>query len=160
LFRQPGSPERYAKSPDFDEIHPRADDTKRFIHKHKSNTLAQTIRRPPTPGEQKAYREYVDFLKVGGTKPLPFRKWLEFHRTDKLKTLQHRQETPDADSAEEVRETHPPEQDSQQARPADPAESEPSRFERSPGVPSRHSLNALHSFAATLYSAYYQGTEP
>jgi hypothetical protein len=156
MFRQPGEPERYASSPAFNEIHPRDDDTKRFIPKHKSLTLAQTIRRPPTPGEKSAYREYVEFLKVGGTRPLPFRKWLEFHRAETLKTLHRQQETPDDDSAEEVPETHATEQDSQPARTTDEAEGKPEGFTRSVGSPTRHSLRALHDFAAAAFDTYYQ----
>jgi hypothetical protein len=147
---------RYAAKYGFHDIHPVADDTKRFIPKHKSLTLAQTIRRPPTPGEKSAYREYVEFLKVGGTRPLPFRKWLEFHRAETLKTIHRQQETPDDDSAEEVPETHPTEQDSQPARTTDTAEAQPEGFTRSVGSPTRHSLRALHDFAATVYSSYYQ----
>lgn len=83
---------KYAAKFTFSELHPRHEQNKRFVAKHPSLTLAQTIDRAPTPGERKTYAEYVDFLKVGRTKPMPFKDWLKFHRTTKFYQAQKERE--------------------------------------------------------------------
>lgn len=84
--------DKYAAKYGFEDLHPRNEQNKRFVEKHASLTLAQTIDRPPTPGERKIYDDYVDFLKVGGNKPLPFKDWLKFHRTTKYYQAQKERE--------------------------------------------------------------------
>lgn len=258
---------RYGAKYAFDDLHPRAEDNKRFVDKHKSVTLAQTLRHPATSGERSHYKKYADFVKVGGTKPLPFKDWLTFHRTAKYHKAQkeredvaktspggrdsegiekdqaadarsgqnvdqgsrkgprnsgavgpgseaeqliggkadnrsertfdpnelskgrkvesehtdnpavaeeitsdHLAEDPryydkllqmeagnaDSDESETVDQDEDTDEDSQQERSEDSTEFTPSRPSRSVGSPSKHSLKAIHSFAASMYANYYQ----
>jgi hypothetical protein len=93
--------DKYAAKYDFDDLHPRHEQNKRFVEKHASLTLAQTIDRPATPGEKKTFDDYVEFLKVGGNKPLPFKDWLKFHRTTKYYQAQKDREDTAKDQPED-----------------------------------------------------------
>lgn len=144
-------PEQYAARLAFSDIHPRDKKTKRFIRKHKSLTLAQTLDRPPTTPERNAYREYVKFLKVGKNKPMPFKKWLDFHRAEKFRTQEQEIQR---DSAEQEGSEASQVQDQAAARGKDQTEAQPTRPSRSTGEPSRNSL--IHNFATALYNSYYR----
>jgi hypothetical protein len=142
---------KYTASHDFDLIHPRDKKTKRFIRKHKSLTLAQTLDRPPTTPERNAYREYVKFLRVGKNKPMPFKKWLDFHRAEKFRTQEQEIQR---DSAEQEGSEASQVQDQAASRGQDQTEAQPTRPSRSTGEPSRNSL--IHNFATALYNSYYR----
>ena len=101
---------RYGAKYAFEDLHPRHEQNKRFVEKHASLTLAQTIDRPPTPGERKTYDDYVDFLKVGKNKPLSFKDWLKFHRTTKFYQAQKERENA-AKTSPGGRDSKGPEQD-------------------------------------------------
>jgi len=180
------SKENYAAKYGFEDLHPRAEDNKRFIDKHKSVTLAQTLRHPATSGEKNHYKKYTDFVKVGGTKPLPFKAWLEFHRTAKYHKAQKEREDaakseqliggnnrPEStfdpnelekveadnaasDESETLDQDQGTDEDSDQERSQDSAEGEFTRPSRSDGNPSKHSLNAIRDFAFAAYTSYYQ----
>lgn len=93
---------KYAAKYGFDDVHPRHGENKRFVEKHYSHTLAQTLDKPPTPGEQKAYDDYVEFLKIGGNKALPFKEWLQFHKTTKFYQAQKDREDSAKNSDEKL----------------------------------------------------------
>jgi len=170
---------KYAAKYDFSDIHPRHEQNKRFIEKHASLTLAQTIDRPPTPGERKTYDDYVDFLKVGGTKPMPFKDWLKFHRTTKY--YQAQKEREDAAKAaagrrdsegpgEDPEVEGMPDQDLETRERAGPRDSgavgQGGEAEQLIGgkadkgleraATSVSNINAVREFAANLYAAYYE----
>lgn len=145
---------KYAAKYDFDDLHPRDNDTKRFIPKHKSVALAQAAKRPATPGEKRAYKKYAAFVRVGGTDPLPFKKWLQFHRAEKFRTQEQEIQR---DSAEQEGSEASQVQDQAATGGQDQAETQPTRPSRSTGEPSRNSL--IHNFAAALYDSYYQDSE-
>jgi len=141
---------KYAAKYDFDDLHPRDNDTKRFIPKHKSVALAQAAKRPATPGEKRAYKKYAAFVRVGGTDPLPFKKWLQFHRAEKFRTQEQEIQR---DSAEQEGSEASQVQDQAATGGQDQAETQPERPSRSTGEPSRNSL--IHNFATALYNSYY-----
>jgi len=65
-------------------------------------------------------------------------------------------EADDADSEESETPDQDADEDQEQEGSEDEASVQPTRPSRSTGRPSKHSLNAIRSFAASLYTAYYQ----
>lgn len=177
--RPQGEQERYAAKYGFDDVHPRHDENKRFVEKHFSHTLAQTLDKPPTPGERKTYDDYVDFLKVGKNKPLPFKDWLKFHRTTKFYQAQKEREDAAKTSPRRRDSKGPgedpeadlgPDQDMDAGERAGPRDSgavdagggterliggkTDKGLERA--ATSVSNINAVREFAANLYAAYYE----
>jgi hypothetical protein len=74
---------------------------------------------------------------------------------DKLEKLE-KPEADDADSEESETPDQDADEDSEQEGATHEAPIKPTRPSRSTGRPSKHSLNAIRSFAVSLYNAYYQ----
>jgi hypothetical protein len=74
---------------------------------------------------------------------------------DKLEQLE-KPEADDAGSEESETPDQDTDEDQEQEGATNEAEEQPTRPSRSTGRPSKHSLNAIREFAASLYTNYYQ----